>query len=113
MAELRSAGERYDVVILDPPAFIRRRKELKKGAAAYRRINELALHLLKAGGLLVSAFCPMHLSRAELISAVQKAAVRVGCQVRLVDQRGQAADHPIHPAIPETEYLKTLCLRKS
>jgi len=112
MAALRAEGRRFDVVILDPPAFIQRRKDLRKGITAYRRINQLALELLNPGGLLVTASCSMHLPRAELVSAVQQAAVRSGCQVRIVEQGGQGPDHPIHPAIPETEYLKTLFLRK-
>lgn len=113
MAELHAAGERYDVVILDPPAFIQRRKDLKKGIAAYRRINELALRLLEPGGLLVSASCSMHMPRAELVTAVQRAAVRVGCEVRVIAQGGQGPDHPVHPAIPETEYLKSLFVWKA
>jgi 23S rRNA (cytosine1962-C5)-methyltransferase len=112
MAALRDEGLRFDVVVLDPPAFIQRRKDLKKGIAAYRRINQLALQLLSSGGLLVSASCSMHLPRAELISALQQAAVRAGCQLRIVEQGGQGPDHPIHPAIPETEYLKTVFARK-
>ncbi len=105
-------GTRFDVVILDPPAFIQRKKDLKKGIAAYRRINELGLQLLHPGGLLVSASCSMHLSRAELIAAMQQAAVRTGCQIRVVEQGAQGPDHPVHPAIPETEYLKAVFARK-
>lgn len=112
MAELHAQGSRFDVVILDPPAFIQRRKDLKKGIAAYRRINELALQLVNAGGLLVTASCSMHLSRADLITCVQQAAVRSGCEVRVVEQGAQGPDHPIHPAIPETEYLKAVFVRK-
>ena len=112
MAAMRTEGCQYDVVILDPPAFIQRKKDLKKGIAAYRRINELGLQLLKPGGLLVSGSCSMHLSRADLISAMQQAAVRAGCQLRVVEQGGQGPDHPIHPAIPETEYLKAIFARK-
>jgi 23S rRNA (cytosine1962-C5)-methyltransferase len=112
MTTLRSEGRQFDVVILDPPAFIQRKKDLKKGFAAYRRINELGLHLLRPGGLLVSASCSMHLSRADLISAMQQAAVRAACQLRVVEQGAQGPDHPIHPAIPETEYLKAAFARK-
>ena len=112
MAELRSQGRQFDVVILDPPAFIQRRKDLKKGITAYRRINELGLQLLHPGGLLVSGSCSMHLSRADLISAMQQAAVRAGCQLRIVEQGAQGPDHPIHPAIPETEYLKAIFARR-
>jgi 23S rRNA (cytosine1962-C5)-methyltransferase len=112
MAAMHDAGERFDVVILDPPAFIQRKKDLKKGITAYRRINELGMQLLPSGGLLVSASCSMHLSRAELIAAMQQAAVRAGCQIRVVEQGAQGPDHPIHPAIPETEYLKAVFARK-
>ena len=112
MATLRAEGRQFDVVILDPPAFIQRKKDLKKGFAAYRRINELGLHLLRPGGLLVSASCSMHLSRADLISAMQQAAVRAACQLRVVEQGAQGPDHPIHPAIPETEYLKAVFARR-
>ncbi len=112
MATLRAEGRQFDVVILDPPAFIQRKKDLKKGFSAYRRINELGLHLLRPGGLLVSASCSMHLSRADLISAMQQAAVRAACQLRVVEQGAQGPDHPIHPAIPETEYLKAVFARR-
>ena len=113
MAEMRSAGQRFDVVVLDPPAFIQRKKDLKKGITAYRRINELALRLLNPGGLLVSASCSMHLARADLMGAMQQAAVRAGCQLRVVEQGFQGPDHPIHPAITETEYLKAIFARKT
>lgn len=112
MAAMAAQGCRFDVVILDPPAFIQRKKDLKKGIAAYRRINELGLQLLQPGGLLVSASCSMHLSRPDLITAMQQASVRAGCDIRVVEQGAQGPDHPVHPAIPETEYLKVVFARK-
>ena len=112
MAAMHSEGQQFDAVILDPPAFIQRKKDLKKGFAAYRRINELGLRLLAPGGLLVAGSCSMHLSRADLMSAMQQAAVRADCQLRVVEQGAQGPDHPIHPAIPETEYLKAIFARK-
>ncbi|MCR9105257.1 MAG: class I SAM-dependent rRNA methyltransferase [Gammaproteobacteria bacterium] len=112
MATLRDDGKTFDVVVLDPPAFIQRRRDSKKGIAAYRRINELGLQLLNPGGLLVSASCSMHLARADLIGAIAQAAVRAGCRVQIVEQGGQAPDHPVHPAIPETEYLKAVFVRR-
>jgi 23S rRNA (cytosine1962-C5)-methyltransferase len=112
MTKMHAQGLSFDVVILDPPAFIQRRKDLKKGIAAYRRVNELGLQLLNPGGLLVSASCSMHLSRADLVAALQQAAVRSECQIRVVEQGAQGPDHPIHPAIPETEYLKAVFVRK-
>jgi 23S rRNA (cytosine1962-C5)-methyltransferase len=108
MKQMLSEGLSYDVVILDPPAFIQRRKDLKKGITAYRRINELGLRLLNHGGVLVAGSCSMHLPRADLVLAMQQAAVRASCQIRVVEQGAQGPDHPIHPAIPETEYLKAV-----
>jgi 23S rRNA (cytosine1962-C5)-methyltransferase len=112
MADMHSEGQQFDALILDPPAFIQRKKDLKKGFAAYRRINEGGLRLLAPGGLLVAGSCSMHLSRADLMSAMQQAAVRADCQLRIVEQGAQGPDHPIHPAIPETEYLKAIFARK-
>jgi 23S rRNA (cytosine1962-C5)-methyltransferase len=85
---LHVENERYDVVILDPPAFIQRRKDIKKGIAAYRKINELGLRLLRPGGILVSASCSMHLSRADLMQAMQGAANRAGVQLQIIEQGG-------------------------
>ena len=112
MADMHGEGQQFDVLVLDPPAFIQRKKDLKKGFAAYRRIIELGLRLLAPGGLLVAGSCSVHLSRADLMSAMQQAAVRADCQLRIVEQGGQGPDHPIHPAIPETEYLKAIFARK-
>jgi 23S rRNA (cytosine1962-C5)-methyltransferase len=108
MSKMRENGDQFEVVILDPPAFIQKKKDIKKGIAAYRRINELALKLLSPGGLLISASCSMHLARADLVLAMQQAAVRADCSLRIVEQGGQGPDHPVHPAIPETEYLKAV-----
>ncbi|RLQ23467.1 methyltransferase domain-containing protein [Seongchinamella sediminis] len=112
MKQMLAEGQAFDVVILDPPAFIQRRRDLKKGIAAYRRINELGLRLLTPGGLLVSGSCSMHLGRADLMAALQQAAVRAGCQLRVVEQGAQGPDHPVHPGIPETEYLKAVFARR-
>lgn len=112
MKQMISEGLSYDVVILDPPAFIQRRKDIKKGITAYRRINELGLRLLNPGGLLVAGSCSMHLARADLVVAMQQAAVRAGCAIQVVEQTAQGPDHPVHPAIPETEYLKAVFARK-
>jgi 23S rRNA (cytosine1962-C5)-methyltransferase len=112
MQALAGEGERFDVVVLDPPAFIQRRRDLKKGIAAYRRINELGLRLLKPGGLLVAGSCSMHLPRTDLVSALQGAARRADCELRVVEQGGQGPDHPVHPAIPETDYLKAVFARR-
>lgn len=111
MKQLIAAGERFDVVVLDPPAFIKRRKDQKAGEAAYRHINDLGLKLLADGGLLVSASCSLHLPVDSLRDIVRAAAIQARKDARIVYEGGQGADHPVHPAIAETAYLKAIFTR--
>jgi len=111
LAALREAGERYDVVVVDPPAFIKRRRDIPKGQAAYRKLNQLAMQLLPRDGILVSCSCSHHLAQDELIGAIQQAGRHLGRFVQVIEVGGHAPDHPIHPAIPETRYLKALTCR--
>jgi len=108
---LHAAGERFDTVVLDPPAFIKRRKDHGKGLAAYQRLNAAGLELLEPGGLLVSCSCSFHLGLEELVTAIQRAAAKTGRAVQILEIGGQSADHPGHPAIPETRYLKAVFCR--
>ncbi|HWW32461.1 MAG TPA: class I SAM-dependent rRNA methyltransferase [Steroidobacteraceae bacterium] len=108
---LSAEGARYDVVILDPPAFIKRKKDIPQGQAAYRKLNQLALGLLADEGLLVSCSCSYHLAAEELMSAIQSAARHSGRFVQILEAGGQSPDHPVHPAIPETRYLKAFFCR--
>ncbi|MEZ5455251.1 MAG: class I SAM-dependent rRNA methyltransferase [Lysobacteraceae bacterium] len=102
----RAEKRHWDVVILDPPAFIKRRKDFKEGALAYRRINEMAMQVLARDGILVSASCSHHMGRAALLEAIQGGARHLDRQVQVLCQLQQAQDHPVHAAIPETDYLK-------
>ena len=111
MKQLHEDGERFDIVIIDPPAFIARRKDIKAGELAYQRANQLAMRLLKPEGILVSASCSMHLERARLTQLLQEACRKNGRMGQVLEQGGQGGDHPVHPAIPETEYLKSVILR--
>ncbi len=111
LAALAAAGERFDVVVIDPPAFIRRRKDHPKGLAAYRKLNQLAMQLVDRDGFLVSCSCSHHLAEAELVEAVSRAARHLDRTAQVVEIRGQAPDHPVHPAIPETRYLKAVIAR--
>ncbi len=114
MDSLFNAGERFDVVILDPPAFIPRRKDLHKGMAAYQKANLQAMRLLGPnGGILVSGSCSMHLPAQELSNAIHRAGVKLGKQIQILEHGHQGPDHPVHPAITETEYLKTIIARCS
>jgi 23S rRNA (cytosine1962-C5)-methyltransferase len=108
---LRERREHFDVVILDPPAFVKRKKDLKEGALAYRRLNELAMQVLARDGILVTCSCSYHMPRAALLDAVQKGARHLDRNVQVLLQLQQAPDHPVHPAIPETEYLKGFVCR--
>ncbi len=111
LTELKNAGEKFDVVIMDPPAFIARRKDHKNGLAAYRRANELAMRLVNKDGLLISGSCSMHLSRPELVDVIRASSRHLDRNAQIVHHGHQGADHPIHPAIPETEYLKAVAAR--
>ena len=111
MRDLRADREQFDVVVLDPPAFIKRRKDQKEGMLAYRRLNEAALRLLGRDGLLVTASCSFHMHRDELLRTVQQAARHSDRSLQLLQYGQQSPDHPIHPAVPETAYLKAYTLR--
>ncbi len=111
LRDLRGQRERYDVVVLDPPAFIKRKKDLKAGTAAYRRLNEAALGLLEKDGILVTASCSFHMQGDQLLRTVQQSARHSDRHLQLLQQGQQSPDHPIHPAIVETAYLKAFFLR--
>jgi 23S rRNA (cytosine1962-C5)-methyltransferase len=108
---LREDGARFDRVILDPPAFIKRRRDERDGALAYQRLNRLGLALLAPGGLLITSSCSFHMAREAFLRTVQGAARRTERELQLLLTGGQGPDHPVHPAIAETAYLKTLFFR--
>lgn len=103
--------ERFDVVIVDPPAFIMRKKDIRNGERAYSRINNFAMRLLNKGGVLVSASCSMHLETNSLVEILRSNSRELDRQGQIFAQGYQGADHPIHPSIPETEYLKAYFMR--
>ena len=84
---------------------------LPKALAAYKRVNQLAMQLLAADGILVSCSCSYHVSAAELLDATAKAARGADKHLQILEMGGQAPDHPVHPAIPETRYLKAYFCR--
>jgi 23S rRNA (cytosine1962-C5)-methyltransferase len=108
---LHAERRRFDVVVIDPPAFIKRKKDIPKGEAAYRRLNQLAIQLLERDGVLVSCSCSYHLEPQQLLAAIQRGARHLDRFAQVVEVGGQAPDHPIHPAIPETRYLKAYFCR--
>lgn len=104
---LAQEKQKFDVVILDPPAFIKRKKDHAAGIEAYQRLNRLAMQLLSDDGILISASCSFHLTADELLRAMLRASRSSNKELQILEQGHQAADHPVHPAIPETAYLKT------
>ena len=108
---LQESGARFDVVILDPPAFAKRKKDVPQAQAAYRKLNQLALPLIDRDGILVSCSCSYHMPADDLASAIQGAARHSSRFVQLLELGGQSPDHPVHPAIPETRYLKSFFCR--
>lgn len=102
------SGARYDVVILDPPAFAKTRDALPRALGGYKEINLRAMKLLRPGGVLVSCSCSYHMDETLLTGVIASAARDTRRTVRLMERRGQANDHPVHPAMPETRYLTCL-----
>ncbi|WGI25915.1 class I SAM-dependent rRNA methyltransferase [Halomonas alkaliantarctica] len=111
LAALKAEGEEFDVVIIDPPAFIKKRKDIPNGERAYARLNREAMRLLGRDGLLLSASCSMHLAPERLMDVVRGAVRHQDRHGQVIFQGHQGPDHPVHPAIPETSYLKALGVR--
>ena len=100
LKDLREEREKFDLVIVDPPAFIKRKKDFKNGREAYHRINKLAIQLLSKDGILVSGSCSHHLPRQELQKTMLQAARHLDRNMQILIQGYQGPDHPVHPAIP-------------
>jgi len=103
-------GQRYDTVILDPPAFAKNKESLEGALRGYKEINNRAMRLLRSGGILLSCSCSHHVSEAIFAEMLAEAAKDVGCWARVLERRTQAADHPILLTVPETLYLKCFIL---
>ena len=108
---LSKAGKRYDLVMLDPPAFARSQQAVPKALAGYKDINLLGIKLTKTEGFLVTSSCSHHISDTQFWDAIRLAAHDARREVRLIEQRGQSGDHPILASMPESRYLKCLILQ--
>jgi 23S rRNA (cytosine1962-C5)-methyltransferase len=104
------AGQRFDAIVLDPPAFAKTRRAVEGALRGYRELNLRALKMVQPGGLLVTCSCSHHVGWSDLESAVASAAADANRRVRLLERRGAAPDHPVVLNLPETEYLKCLLL---
>jgi 23S rRNA (cytosine1962-C5)-methyltransferase len=106
LKDYSNSGQRYDTVVLDPPAFAKSKRELEAAMRGYKELNLRALKMIRPGGLLVTCSCSYHVSSADFITMLADAARDSRRTVRLLEVRGQAKDHPILLDIPETAYLK-------
>lgn len=104
------AGRRFDVIVLDPPAFAKSRRERPGALKGYREINRRAFQLLNEGGTLITCSCSYNLSEAEFLEVVRRAAADARRQARLIERRGAAKDHPALLSLPESSYLKCFLL---
>jgi 23S rRNA (cytosine1962-C5)-methyltransferase len=104
------AGETFDVIVLDPPAFAKTQRAVEGALRGYKELNLRALKMMRPGGLLVTCSCSHHVGWAELEASVASAAADASRRVRLLERRGAATDHPVVLNLPETEYLKCLVL---
>jgi 23S rRNA (cytosine1962-C5)-methyltransferase len=111
MRRLERSGRRYDMVMLDPPAFARSKQAIPRALAGYKDVNLLGMRLTKPEGFIVTSSCSHHVSEQDFWTAIRQAARDAKRQVRLLEQRGQASDHPILASMPETRYLKCFILQ--
>jgi 23S rRNA (cytosine1962-C5)-methyltransferase len=110
LRERSAQGERYDTIVLDPPAFARNKESLEGALRGYKEINNRAMRLLKEGGILVTCTCSHHVSEGLFAEMLAEAARDAGCWLRVLERRIQSADHPLLMAVPETLYLKCFIL---
>jgi 23S rRNA (cytosine1962-C5)-methyltransferase len=111
MREFEAAGEKFDTIILDPPAFAKNRASVKPAARGYKEINLRALKLLNPGGVLVTCTCSYHLPQQMFVEIIAGAAIDARRRVQIIEVRGQSSDHPVLLGVPETHYLKCVIAR--
>jgi len=112
LRRLERSGERFDTIVLDPPAFAKNRAAVERALAGYKEINLRALRLLSPGGHLVTCSCSYNVDEATFGEVVHAAAVDAQARVTVVEKRMQGRDHPVLLGVPETYYLKCFILRR-
>ena len=112
LRDLDRAGERFDAVVLDPPAFAKNRKAAERAVAGYKEINLRALRILAPGGTLITSSCSYHVDEPAFARILAAAAADARAEVRVVERRQQARDHPMLATVPESSYLKSFVLQK-
>ena len=111
LREFESAGEKFDTIVLDPPAFAKNRASVKSAARGYKEINLRALKVLNPGGVLVTCTCSYHVPQEMFLEILADAALDARRRLQIVEVRGQSSDHPVLLGVPETHYLKCVIAR--
>lgn len=111
LREMEGVGERFDTIILDPPAFAKNRASVKSALRGYKEINLRALKLLNPGGVLVTCTCSYHISEELFLEILEDAALDARRRLQILEKRGQSTDHPVLLGVPETHYLKCVIAR--
>lgn len=111
LREMEQAGERFDVINLDPPAFAKNRASIEAAARGYKEINLRAMKMLVPGGTLITSTCSYHMSEEAFLNVLAEAASDAGRSMQLIEKRSQSRDHPVLISMPETHYLKCMILR--
>jgi 23S rRNA (cytosine1962-C5)-methyltransferase len=111
LREMEATGERFDTIVLDPPAFAKNRASVKSALRGYKEINLRALKLLNRGGVLITCTCSYHVSEELFVEVVAQAAIDARRRLQVVEKRMQATDHPVLITMPETYYLKCVIAR--
>ncbi len=111
LRQMENAGERFDTIVLDPPAFAKNRGSISAAARGYKEINLRALKLLNPGGVLITCTCSYHMSEEMFLGIIAEAAIDAHCRLQIIEKRTQASDHPILLSVPETYYLKCIIAR--
>jgi 23S rRNA (cytosine1962-C5)-methyltransferase len=111
LREMEQAGERFDVINLDPPAFAKNRGSIEGAIRGYKEINLRAMKMLAAGGTLITSSCSYHMSEDAFLNVLADAAADAGRSAQLIEKRTQSRDHPVLISMPETHYLKCMILR--
>jgi 23S rRNA (cytosine1962-C5)-methyltransferase len=111
LRELEMSGQKFDTIVLDPPAFVKSRSAITQAIRGYKEINLRALKLLNRNGILITCSCSFHFNEDMFLEVVEEAAEQTRRRVQLLEKRMQAIDHPILLGMPESYYLKCFILR--
>ena len=110
LGKMERAGERFDAIVLDPPAFAKSRGSAEAAGRGYKEINLRAIKMLSPGGTLITSTCSYHMSEDDFLNLLSQASSDAGRSVRILEKRMQAPDHPVLVSMPETYYLKCVVL---